>query len=143
MNDILGAEKVIAIFGKWPTFYDAEVWSVGCDRTERGADVTAVVHVFEASSKIDLRGDYQLAKHTRVTFRFSDCADIELENFNGQNALSLLDVGCEPSDTDRPFRVIFAGTYGLDGHLSCRQIEVVEAVPWVPPHGKYAGKKRD
>lgn len=139
MNDrIENAEALEAIFGEWPSFHDAEVWSLTQQRTEKGFDVIATIHVFQMTSEVDSSGYYVLRNHTRVTFRFMDCERAEFRHFNLQNALS--DLWIEPAEPEsvRPMTVRFGESYGLEGSLHCAAIRVVEAIPWIPDSGVYA-----
>ncbi|HEV8542702.1 MAG TPA: Imm50 family immunity protein, partial [Verrucomicrobiae bacterium] len=117
--DIENAEALASIFGRWPSFHDAEVWSLTYERTPKGFDVTATIHVFEMTSEVDARGFYRLQKHTRVILRFADCLEAGFQWFNHQNVLSELLI--EPADNGGvpSMRAIFASSYGLDGELFC------------------------
>ena len=136
--EIENAETLVSIFGRWPSFHDAEVWSLTQERTPKGFDVIATIHVFEMTSEVDARGFFRLQKHTRVVFRFVDCRETRFQWFNHQNVLSELQI--EPADKSgvRTTRVVFGSSYGLEGELFCDRVLVVEAVPWVPPFGVYA-----
>jgi len=141
MRDIVGEEKLTAIFGKIPSFHDAEVWSLSFERTADGVMVTTVVHVFAMAPILVPTDTHRAIKHTRVTFRFTDCDDVDLGGFNHQNVLSSLVISDnEQKNAKQPFSVRFGPCYGLEGSLTCAGIEVVDAVPWVPPHGVYAPK---
>jgi hypothetical protein len=93
--DIPGASDVIAWFGRWPTFHDAEVVSITLDRTE-GARVA--IHAFEMTPEIDARGHYVMTKHAIVTFCMEGfpkdtfgifgITNIHIEDFNRQNVLA-------------------------------------------------------
>jgi hypothetical protein len=50
---IPGVENVIAWFGYWPTFHDAEVISINLDRT---TGCRVVVHAFNTTSAVTLVG---------------------------------------------------------------------------------------
>jgi hypothetical protein len=136
MKMIHGAEKLISVFGKWPSFHDAEVHSLTYERSPEDFSIVAVIHVFQMTDNLDARGRFQLVNHTRVTFRFVDCENVRLEGFNAQNVLSSLAFTAKAdAQPKRPFFVSFNASYGLDGMLDCRQIEVADASPWIPPHG--------
>jgi len=90
--DIPGAAEVVAWFGYWPTFHDAEVLSITLDRS-RGS--TVAIHAFETTREVDAEGRYVLAKHATVTFclegfpQDSDgIVETRIEFFNHQNVLS-------------------------------------------------------
>jgi len=138
MRDTIGNAKLINIFGRWPSFHDSEIWKLICERTESGVSVEATIHVFEKTAEVDERGFYRLTKHTLVTLRFTGCVDVGLNDFNGQNVLNSLSVS---DSSDGLLSVNFDSSYGLDGEFKCRQIEVVDAQPWIPPHGVYAPRQ--
>jgi len=141
MRHIDGAEKLTSIFGKWPSFHDGEVWSLSYERTADGFDVVAIIHVFAMTSEVDDRGYFKLVNHTRAQLRFVDCADVNLAGFNHQNVLfSLQMTEDERPEAERPLAALLETSYGLEGRLLCRRIQVVEAIPWIPPHGVYARK---
>ncbi len=47
-HKIAGAERVLDIFGAWPSFHDAEVLSLRLDRSglSGGPELEAEIHVF-------------------------------------------------------------------------------------------------
>lgn len=139
MKPIEGEEKLIRVFGRWPSFHDAEVWSLVLERTERGTSVSATIHTFEMTSEVDSRGYFRLKNHTRVQLRFDECQAIDFSGFNHQNALFGLVISEE--DAGATFSVAFEPSHGLSGRLKCRSISVVEAEPWSPPQGVYAENK--
>jgi len=136
MRHIDGEEKLVTIFGAWPSFHDAEVLSLTYERTPRGFDVTAVIHVFEATREFDEHGRYRCVKHTLITLRCGEAADVMLEGFNAQNVLSALTI----TQVEQSFVVTFGGCFGLEGSLRCQRVAVVDAVPWTPMNSVYAEK---
>ena len=71
MPTIDNQELVTRIFGRWPSFHDAEVLSVRLDRGVNGeADepsLEAAIHVFQMTAEIDSRGYYVRKNNTVVT----------------------------------------------------------------------------
>ena len=63
--DVPGASDVVAWFGYWPTFHDAEVLSITLDRL---AGCRVAIHAFESTPEVDSSGCYVHAKHAVVTF---------------------------------------------------------------------------
>ncbi|HVU24517.1 MAG TPA: Imm50 family immunity protein [Opitutus sp.] len=122
---IAGARHVTAIFGEWPAFHDAEICALDVTGRPDGFIVTVALHAFVRTAEIDERGNYRLARHTRVTLRFSGCTDLRLDALDGHTTLFALHLTPGPSWT-----VVFESTSGPDGSLRCERIEVVEAVPW-------------
>lgn len=122
--DIPGAKDVIAWFGYWPTFHDAEVLSISLDRV-KGCVVS--VHAFERTAEVDSRGHYVLAKDAIVTFRMdgfptdeSGITNTRIECFNHQNVLSGATVNTRPWG----YELVLEGCFGVEGSIACRGISV-------------------
>ena len=136
MRAISGEEKLEAIYGAWPSFHDAEVWSLAYERVPDGFSVVAVIHAFQMTSDVDARGYYVLKHHTKVQIRFHCCSDVSLDGFNHQNVLSSLDImEPEQATSEYSFQVRFDTSYGLAGSLKCKDIVVEDVQPWRPPFG--------
>jgi hypothetical protein len=78
---VTGHEQLTAIFGRWPSFHDAEVLSVrlerdGRDRWESPA-LYAKVHVFAGRRNEASSTGVEFYNHTLVTFRFNQVFDLE------------------------------------------------------------------
>ena len=82
--DIPGAVDVVAWFGYWPSFHDAEVVSITLDRLNASR---VVIHTFTATREIDARGYYVLRNHTLTTIRFHDVLNLEIKGFSNQNVI--------------------------------------------------------
>jgi hypothetical protein len=63
--DIPGAADVVAWFGHWPTFHDAEVLSITLDRS---GESRVAIHAFAKTAEVDSSGHYVTTKHAVVTF---------------------------------------------------------------------------
>ena len=90
--DIPGAAEVIAWFGYWPTFHDAEVLSIALDRV---AGCRVAIHAFETTAAVDAVGRYGAAKHAIVTFCLEGfpqdthgITNTQIAYFDRQNVLS-------------------------------------------------------
>lgn len=133
---IENAEMVTAIFGKWPSFHDAEVVSILLNR--EGADgpfLEATIHVSQMTSDIDEKGHFRSIHHTLVTLRFTHILLVGLKWFNGQNVLSNLYI--EPltngdSEERGAFNILFGSSYGVEAEFNCDRIVVVDAAPYAP-----------
>ncbi len=86
----------MSVFGYWPSFHDAEVLRFSLDRKghgdPHGPTVESIVHVFEITSEISPKGQYALAKHSLVTFRFLEVDALELSEFDQRNSLWALEI---------------------------------------------------
>ena len=122
--EIPGAAEVIAWFGYWPTFHDAEVLSIVLNRS---GESHVVAHAWESTPEIDPSGYFVLAKHAIVTFRMEGfprdefgITRTEIACFNGQNVLSNASV----SKTQDGFELALAGIWGVDGSIFCERMSV-------------------
>jgi hypothetical protein len=122
--DIPGVENVIAWFGHWPTFHDAEVVSINLDR---GRGCRVVVKAFRKTSTVDEQGRYVCDKQAVVTFLLEgfplDSAGIvnsRIECFNHQNVLSSLQVNRIPDGCE----LVLEGIFGVDGRLVASHMTV-------------------
>src|SRR5258708_32154935 len=86
---VVNAEKVISIYGEWPTCHNGEVLSMALARMD--ATLVAKIWVFKRlGNQVDERGYYKQIDHCIVTFRFADLEDLSIEGFNHQNVLSCI-----------------------------------------------------
>jgi hypothetical protein len=134
---IKGSEKLLAIFGRWPSFHDAEVMEIRLTRKpkaraqkhDRGVELFARIHTWDMTNEVDSRGYYVLKNHTFVTFRFSSVEELKLEGFNHQNVIFGLTIQPkENSDSgSSKFHIEFDPSFGVDAIFDCSAIEVVDA----------------
>ena len=133
MDAIEGSEKVTAIFGRWPSFHDAEVHSLAFERTNEGFDVRAAIHTWESTGETDERGYHRLHKHTLVTFLFVDCdwPATDLRGFGRQNVI----FGLETERDGEWILTAFEPCYGVEGTVRSRRVEVVDVrlMDGIPP----------
>lgn len=135
-KQIAGAEKLLAVFGYWPSFHDAEVLWLRLDR--RGLDdgcygptLEALVYVFESTSEVSPEGYFVLRHHSLIHLRFLDVVEIQLDGFNHQNAimgLSFTDLRDRQMERVR-WEVHFDVAFGLNASFQCYAIKVVSVVP--------------
>lgn len=130
-----GADDLIKVFGRWPSFHDAEVVRFLLERTEpfgAGPSIVADVHVFEMTNQIGADGAYVLTKDTLVSFRFVGVDQVEVEGFNNQNALwdlAIIDIRDRQLE-DLKYEVHFASSYGLGARFMCRAVTIESVRPW-------------
>ena len=129
--DIPGAAAVVAWFGHWPTFHDAEVLSIFLDRS---GESRIAMHVFEKTSDVDSSGRYVLTKHATVTFCLEGfpqdqqgITNTRIEFFNHQNVLS----GATVTKTAEGYELALEGIYGVDGSFHSERMSV-KLEPGVP-----------
>jgi hypothetical protein len=131
---ILGAAQLVAVFGYWPSFHDAEVSWVRLDRRPFGDGQPALetlVHVFEITNEVGADGYYVLRHHVLVHLRFRDLAELRLDGFNHQNSLMGLTItDIRDRQTERVlWEVRIDPAYGVGAKFQCHSIEVVSVVP--------------
>ena len=132
--DINGAEQVVAWFGYWPTFHDAEVLSINMDRRS-GCRVE--IHAFRKTNSVDDRGCYVCEKNAVITFvlegfplDLSGIVNSRIEFFNYQNVLN----GLAVNKTSIGYELIMHCIFGVDGVLLGSNI-TVELTPSTPDDG--------
>jgi hypothetical protein len=132
---IANNERLVFVFGRWPSFHDAEVIWLRLDRRAtslgRGPTVEAIIHAFEMTSEVDAAGFYVLRNHVLVHLRFSRVMESILEGFNCQNVLlgmSIKDIRHRQME-DLNFEVAFDSSYGVEASFQCQNIEVVDVAP--------------
>lgn len=134
-DSILGAEKLVSIFGYWPSFHDAEVVWMKLDRRPHaegyGPTLEALVHTFEITSEVGSNGSYVLRHHVLIHLRFSDVVELRLEGFNFQNALmGLTFAGLRERQWEHiHFQVRFDSSHGVDASFQCHAVEVLSVTP--------------
>ncbi len=138
MLEIENSGAVTRIFGRWPTFHDAEVVSLHFDRAGdggyHGPTLDVKIHVFEMTNKVDERGYYVLKNHTDVTLRFLDVDNFLAQDFNHQNVLQSLEIKDISNRQMEPvkFEVEFSTSFGLEMSFVCRAVSVVASEPHIP-----------
>jgi len=130
-----GAEKLIRVFGYWPSFHDAEVVRMTLDRG-RWRDgvaptVDAIIHTWESTPEIDATSHYVLRHHVIVHLRFREIDGLDLRGFNHQNVLSSLQfVDLRKQGPARfQFEIQFHDNFGVHGVFRCRNIELLDVSP--------------
>ena len=132
---IVGRELVIALFGGWPDFHDAEVMRLGLERPAGGVtggpSLEAALLTCDVSSEVGSDGFYRVRSRALVQLRFVDVADVSIEGFNGKNVVDCLSFApvSEPRGALQGWRVSFDPCYGFQATFTCRQIEVAAVTP--------------
>ena len=132
MDNIKGAEQLIDVFGRWPSFHDAEVVWLKIDRRSSGEGcfgptLNAQVHTFEITSEVDNDGFYVLRNHVLVHLQFSEVVESHFRWFNQQNALhglTLIDISDRQLERVK-WDVQFESAYGVDAAFQCHSLEVL------------------
>ena len=130
IKGIENAKLIERIFGRWPSFHDAEIHSISITRDcDASPQMDVTIHHWEMTGEVDSRGYYVLRHHTLSTLRFSGVEDLQLAGFNHQNVLWELEIsGLEPG-SEPGFSVSMPTSYGCEASFRCREIRVVAAEP--------------
>jgi hypothetical protein len=136
VEGIAGAEQLVAVFGYWPSFHDAEVLWLRLDRRAHGQGgygptLEALVHAFEMTREVGADGYYVLRHHVLVRLRFLDVVELRLDGFNYQNALmglTLTDLRDRQMERVR-WAAHFDSAFGVETSFQCFAVEVVSVVP--------------
>jgi hypothetical protein len=111
------ADMVESYFGYWPEFCDAKITFL----------------LYEAHSSIILGLSYidsDQGKAADIRLKFSGVSDVELTDFCSENIIDALRISRES-----PTTVSLEACYGLDGHFTCRAVEVMSLVAREFPSG--------
>lgn len=134
-QNIQNNERLTSVFGRWPSFHDAEVVWLRLDRRAtslgRGPTVETLIHTFEMTGEVNSAGFYVLRNHVVVHLRFSRVVESILDGFNCQNALnglSIKDIRHRQMEHVN-FEVSFDSAHGLEASFQCQDIEVVDVEP--------------
>ena len=136
---IEGHEKVLAVFGVWPSFHDGEVHRLTLDRLQR-SDSGAYIPVLELhlrgwvmSSSVTEDGFYKEEHDSVVQFHFEDITELRLEDFNHQNVLSclVLTLVTDQISQSSVLHVELEHCFGLSGSFTAKRARVVGIKPFV------------
>ena len=82
MEYLRGADKVIAWFGRWPSFHDAELLELHL----HGVGLSSMkIRAFNMTNRVDAQGCFVSEKHAIVTFVFEGLKELKLD----ENELSV------------------------------------------------------
>jgi immunity protein 50 of polymorphic toxin system len=132
MPEIERGHLVTDVFGRWPSFHDAEVLRVRLDREgEAGPWLEADIYAFDMTSEIDERGYYVLDKRHVVTLRFDGLVAVDLRWFNQQNVIATLDIEEATNDEEPAVRwhVDVGSSFGMEAQFDCASVRVVAVEP--------------
>ena len=135
MQAILGSERVVAMYGKWPSFHDAEVVRATLDRRGEGSvagpTLTVELYTFALTGHLAADGTYARDKEAAVTLAFRGVELLDLAGFNEQNALFNIDIDdLRDRGLERvAFAVGFSAAYGMAATFQCAEIEVTGIRP--------------
>ncbi len=117
LNSIPGAAELVAWFGSWPSFHDAEVINLTLNRT--GVS-TLKIETWEMTDKIDEAGYFVMQKHVSVTFRIEEIISLALADFSSQNVIFGLDL----SLIDHGVQIRLDPCFGISGTIAARNVSI-------------------
>jgi hypothetical protein len=121
---ISNADKITALYGGWPRFHDAEVWSLHFDRapdrnTKSPTLVARILALHADRTQTDEKGYWKVIGKYLVTFRFLRIEDLQMTDFNHQNVLAGIYIDEKPEGIE----VTLDGIFGA--HLEFRCYSVI------------------
>ena len=137
-KQITGAEKLVSIFGSWPSFHDSEIISVKLDCTPGSTaspSLELAIHAFRMTNEVDSRGYFVLADHSIVVLRFSRIDGLSLSDFREGNTISALRLSSQ--EASGRISVEISTSYGMHGEFTCDSVDVV-SVTACDAHGQLA-----
>ncbi len=133
MHEIKNVEKLIEVFGRYPSFHDAEILSIKLERSfdkrSSNSALTAKIRIYQARERFNNSEEKFIRwKNYEVDFEFSDIKLLQLENFNHQNVINDLIVKTLPtSETERHvFSVQIESIFGCEAFFKCNKVEIVQ-----------------
>jgi hypothetical protein len=138
MNDIYrlihGHEQIVDRFGKWPSFHDSEIISLNLDRDDgkalTGPILTLSINLF----RLEVAPNHADRRNTKATLKFSDVENMNLAEFNHQNAISDFVISKQYSERLKRdiFNVELKPGFGVRCQFQCSKIEVLSVEPFTP-----------
>lgn len=132
---IIGHEQVLAHFGMWPSFHDAEVHRIILERTER-TEAGREIPTLELTLHGWVSGPSSLQERQAIVrFFFEDVFDVQLEGFNGQNVLSSLNLHSltDAESKQALLQVELEHCYVFSAEFKARRASVLSVVPYQNP----------
>jgi hypothetical protein len=125
LGPITGQEKLVDVFGYWPSFHDAEVLEMKLARgtldpakdTEWGAWMECKFLVFDV-----VKSAPQSRVAHLIELRFNGVSEFKASDFNQQNAIYGLQIEHRGHGE---FNVKVPGAYGLSADFQCESVEVL------------------
>jgi hypothetical protein len=122
------SEKLVSIFGYWPSFHDAEVLELHFDRGEVN-EQTFDMPVLTAKVLLWDYGDSKIVNETLAVIQFDDVSEFQMAGFNHQNSIYGLKITSGQSEDARIFEVVFDSALGMEAKFHCASIRVLNAIP--------------
>ena len=118
--DLPGADSLVAWFGEWPSFHDAEILALHLDR---GGVSSLKIHAWLMTRETyekDGHRFYRTDKHAVVIFSFECIVDLELADCSSQSVISGLSI----DRRDDFLRLTLSPCFGLAGYIDAHTVSV-------------------
>ena len=130
-NLVHGSDIVVAKFGYWPDFHDAECVELILKRAkDTGSIGPTLIAVFHIKRSVGDRDEHHL-----LTLKCLGVERLLIEEFNYQNAINGLEVSEAKrfGEDDRPLICVeVIPGFGLNGSFRCESIEVADFQQFTP-----------
>ena len=136
---IAGHEKVIEVFGRWPSFHDGEIHRLALDSTRRDkngrryASIELHIRGWNLTEQVSEEGFYKQHNDCVVGLLFEQVYDVELDGLNHQNVLSGLELSLARNPHDENLQhlsVELVHCFGLSGAFKAASATVLSITPF-------------
>jgi hypothetical protein len=114
---VVNADKLVSVYGRWPSFHDAEIETVIMDR--RGPFIQIRLEAHERTDELTEEGVYRRLKRCVITFRFTDVENLALDDFNHQNVIAEMVM-----HRGEKVKVEIQGIFGMSAQFQCSDVIV-------------------
>ncbi|MDR0674082.1 MAG: immunity 50 family protein [Zoogloeaceae bacterium] len=135
---IEGFERVVAHFGMWPSFHDAEVLKLSVERTRVATALLSVLDLrlrgWVMTSEVTEQGFYKLRGDAVFHFQFEGITNLRVAGFNNQNVLSTLNLELidDPNNQYRKIlQVELERCYAFEASFTAQKAQVLGITPYV------------
>ena len=120
---------VVAVYGRWPSFHDAQVLAYRKPTIE-DPPIAFTLHTWRMTNQVDRKGYFVLQDHSLVSLGFDGVFDADMDLFQSGNILFGLNF--LRLDDSSSFRVELDSVMDLSGAFSASSGRVVSIIPCDP-----------
>ncbi len=117
---------VVAFYGYWPSFHDAQVQVYQRPMGEN-LSLSFTLHTWRMTDQVDPKGFFVLKDHSLVSFRFGGLTDVDMDSFQSGNILFGLTF-IRPADS-ASFRVELDSIMDMSGAFTASSGCLVSILP--------------
>lgn len=118
---IKNSDLLIKACDKWPSFHDSEIIAVTLQRTK--ASLTLEIDLLFFAKDLNQSITSCSQTHTIVLIKFEEISELELYDFNHQNAIFGLYFDRQE---DNLWNVTIAPAHGISSKFICKDIEILD-----------------